>query len=163
MSEVDSTSIEKINESSGSTNNDVDTSLDSRELFLYATPSIDSSNSEILRATGEFETLDFIPDLNGEFPGGEHNQEFDPVVGELLLLSHPDNAGQSKGQGFPRARPVFGNHIESIPDDVEGFILDGEKLVDSLFPEGTHHVFILDEPGELAFVGVAVLSTHCCI
>ena len=65
MSEVDSASIEKINESSGSTDNDVDTSFDSRELFLYATPPINSSNSEILRATGEPETLDFIPDLNG--------------------------------------------------------------------------------------------------
>lgn len=99
--------------------------------------------------------------IKKELPGWEDNQKLASIIlFESSFASESLNNWKREGQSFSRASPIFGYNVFALIYCIEGFILDGEKLLNSFVIKNFDHLFIFDKVGELTFVRVVAISLN---
>ena len=81
----------------------------------------------------DFESFNFIGDLDAEFSCGEDDEELNVLIFEEFLVSEFFNDWEGVGKGFSAACSVSSDEITSGVNGFIGHVLDGEEELDVFF------------------------------
>lgn len=66
-------------------------------------------------------------------PGWQHHEELRGAVLEEVLFAEALDNGKTEGERLAHSGALPGDEVVLVIDDVVGFVLDGEQLLDTLF------------------------------
>lgn len=144
ITEVNVAAVDVVEDTTGGTDEDVNTVTKLARLIVDADATINGQNFELVVVM--LDLLELATDLQGELSGGSQDDSLDASVTELLVLSKIFNDGKTESEGLAGTGEVTSNNVVSLVDGIEAVLLDGEQVDDLLLLE--RHDSLLRELGE---------------
>jgi hypothetical protein len=154
--ELDGSSVDEVQQSARSGDDDIRASLDVAELVPHAVAAIDSMHSQ--SPVPNHDLVEEVLHLNGQFAGWNHHQNLGVIAAERIGFAEALKSGKGVGQRLAGPGPVLGSEVVSLDNGVERGLLDGEEADDAGLPKLFDHLGIGQVVLEVPVVSVLVRS-----